>query len=182
MSGIDLSNTVYEIGWVNESVKDSLYIAKSVRITSLSFNLGVFSKSMIPKHMSLFSYPCELITDKSEMKRRDSLYDSDPETYGSYVFEIKVNNKKVYLDGTNIRYKYNEKSDSLKNRIPYALFLNHSCKNFNLKPQLIKDKHNRPHIVFYSVSDIQPDTELIFDYGINFCTYKHHSSLQFLDR
>ena len=44
-------------------------------------------------------------------------------------------------------------------------FINRSKNNYNIKPEIEADAGGKPHIIFYSTTAIQPNEELLYDYG-----------------
>lgn len=74
------------------------------------------------------------------------------EKKGSYLFFFEHAGEKLCVDATeHSRYK--------------GRLLNHSRTHPNVYPKLEVDKKGKPHIVFYALTDIVRQGELLFDYG-----------------
>lgn len=85
-----------------------------------------------------------------EAKKREEMYDAEPEIYGCYMYYFKFKDQKFCVDGTA--------DDGSLGRL-----LNHSCKG-NVETKLVNIK-NRPVLILIAKTEIPPETELVYDYG-----------------
>ncbi|XP_063695041.1 N-lysine methyltransferase KMT5A-like isoform X2 [Bolinopsis microptera] len=110
---------------------------------------GVFSTRHFARKEFIVEYSGTLIS-YDEAKRREAEYIQEPEKYGCYMYYFVFKNKKYCVDGTA--------EDG-----SYGRLLNHS-KNGNVESKLI-NINNRPVLILVAKVDIEPETELSYDYG-----------------
>ncbi|XP_051173502.1 N-lysine methyltransferase KMT5A-like, partial [Leptopilina boulardi] len=100
------------------------------------------------KDTILIEYVGELITDGIEMKKREIIYGN--ENFGCFVLEITFKGKKAYIDAT-------------EETIYKARLMNHSNKP-NVLP-FMRIINGVPRVFFKAGMDINPNTELVWNYG-----------------
>jgi histone-lysine N-methyltransferase SETD8 len=115
-----------------------------------SLGLGVFTKIDLKKGDIVCEYKGDLITAK-ELKKRQSLYDTNPQKYGSFVFELMIGGKQMAIDAT--------KAFGTVGRM-----INHSRRNANIYPMKYKAS-NLCGIRFKAKRQIRKGEQLLYDYG-----------------
>ncbi|KAL5257465.1 hypothetical protein ACHWQZ_G012417 [Mnemiopsis leidyi] len=110
---------------------------------------GVFSTRHFERKEFIVEYSGTLISYE-EAKKREAEYVKEPEKYGCYMYYFVFKNKKYCVDGTA--------EDG-----SYGRLLNHS-KNGNVESKLV-NVNSKPVLVLVAKQDIQPQTELCYDYG-----------------
>mgnify|MGYP003622329124 CR=1 FL=1 len=108
---------------------------------------GLFTNVFIPKGQLIIRYEGEHISE-AEAARREDEYGADTCCYMFYYTTRDRKDKKIVhcLDATHSRHE--------------SRLINHSKKHANLKPEYVYD-----HIWFRARRDIEPGTELLFDYN-----------------
>lgn len=111
-------------------------------------NRCLYTTKFIKKDDVVIEYVGEIVTTTSEMKKREISYAKN--NLGCYILEFSFKGKKAYIDAT-------------EETIHKARLMNHS-NDANLMPfkRIIND---RPQIFFKAKVDINPNTELVWDYG-----------------
>ncbi|XP_069110270.1 uncharacterized protein, partial [Argopecten irradians] len=119
---------------------------------------GVFTKKFIPKGEAVLEY-CGVI--------RAGLDEPDEDEDDTYIFECVFKGKKYWFDATV--------DNGCLGRL-----INHDAKYYNVKPKVIS-VDEKPHIYFFSVKEINPKEEILYNYGKGPYpwrnTVKTHSSL-----
>lgn len=111
-------------------------------------NRCLFTNKFIKKGTIVLEYHGELVTSKAEIDKREQQYENNNQ--GCFILEITLNGKKAYIDATD--------ETEFKARL-----MSHSDKP-NLQPlkQIIDGV---PHVFFKAKCDIEPNTELVWNYG-----------------
>lgn len=109
---------------------------------------GVRTKVLIPKRSDVVSYNGELLNAK-QASEREKLYEDRGDAH-SYMFWFHAMDTHFCLDATS--------------SVHISRFINHSRKRPNLIPRLVM-VDGSPKIIFRALVELEPGTELLFDYG-----------------
>ncbi|RWS24423.1 N-lysine methyltransferase SETD8-like protein [Leptotrombidium deliense] len=123
--------------------KENLYIVDVV-----GKGKGVLSSTLIPKGSFVCEYAGDLIK-KAEAKEREKLYELRGE--GCYMYYFMWGEIQWCVDATKPSHRLGR-------------LINHSRKSPNCKTRLFIHR-NRPHLIFIALRDIQPNEEILYDYG-----------------
>eukprot|EP00823_Brevimastigomonas_motovehiculus_P004020 TRINITY_DN2571_c0_g1_i1.p1 TRINITY_DN2571_c0_g1~~TRINITY_DN2571_c0_g1_i1.p1 ORF type:complete len:269 (+),score=33.04 TRINITY_DN2571_c0_g1_i1:16-822(+) len=103
------------------------------------------------------SYVCEykgeLITGNEAAEREVKYEKTDPNA-DCFMFYFKHNGKPMCIDATEGKTQYG-----------LGRLINHSKHHANLSPRKIIDSSGHPHIAFFACRQIDPHTELLFNYN-----------------
>ncbi|CRG98526.1 SET domain protein, putative [Plasmodium relictum] len=123
----------------------------------------VYAASDLKKFDFIFEYVGELLTHNEAMKR-EKIYIKNKKK-GCYMFYFKHDNKRYCIDGTeeNIDAAINNKDKKYFLR-SFARLVNHSKKNSNLIPKVLKVS-SIPRLFFVASRNIKEGEELLIDYG-----------------
>lgn len=111
-------------------------------------NRAVFTTKLIKKGSTVIEYIGDVITSKEEIHKREICYSEN--NLGCYILDFMFNGKKAYIDAT--------KESPCKARL-----INHSTSP-NLVP-FLRVVNGVPRVFFRAKYNIQPNTELVWDYG-----------------
>lgn len=114
----------------------------------LKGRFGVFARRCISKGAFVCEYAGDLI-DRKEAERRDFIYEM--KSKGSYMFYFNWNNRCYCLDATEPTRRLGR-------------LVNHSRKRPNCKMEIFTHE-NKPYLILTAIKDIQPNEELLYDYG-----------------
>ena len=112
---------------------------------------GVKATDLIEKGNFVVEYSGELIQGTDKCKEREEFYERYP-SFGSYMYFFRFNQKRYCLDAT-------VESPRL------GRLINHSKALANLKGTIIRDKDNKPRLIFVAKRNIKVGEELSYNYA-----------------
>jgi histone-lysine N-methyltransferase SETD8 len=112
--------------------------------------VGVKTLQFISKDSYICTYRGKVYT-----KKEGSLLEQ--KYYNRFAFYFVHNGKQLCIFPTE--------TPNIKDDKDIGLFFNHSRRNPNLIPRLLFNEDKVPYICFFAKNDIEPLTELLFDYG-----------------
>ena len=123
--------------------------------TGIKEGKGVFAEDSIKKHTALCNYGGVHISNIYAEKYLLPFHEK-------CNFLIELHEKTV--DGMQ-RFFLNPDS---KGELTFGQLLNHSSLHPNATPKVFAVEENRLDIIFFAKRDIQPDEQILWDYGKNF--------------
>ena len=114
---------------------------------------GVITREVIPTDSYVLEYRGELLRG-IDIRKREKAYLNSEDDVGCFMFHFKYRDTNWCIDGT----KETQWTG-------FGRYLNHSKKSSNIKSKLVSDVDGNPHIVFFATRNIEPEEELLFDYG-----------------